>query len=85
MSIAYKQILSLGTSHDPSQYMAEIGCRTSTQARNTWFGSRQNGTHSEHRYRQWPERKQLLIKMAQIILLGLIQHTEDVKKFQNAK
>jgi len=33
MSIAYKRITSLGTSHEPSQYLAEIGCRASTQTR----------------------------------------------------
>jgi len=27
MSFAYKRISSLGTSHDPSAYMAEIVCR----------------------------------------------------------
>jgi len=32
---AYKRILSLGPSHDPSAYMAEIGSRSSTQTRNT--------------------------------------------------
>jgi len=32
---AYKRISSLGTSHDPSAYMAEIGSRSSTQTRNT--------------------------------------------------
>jgi len=35
------------------------------------------GAHCEHRYGQWLARKQLLIKMAQVILLGLIQHRED--------
>ena len=30
MSFAYKRISSLGTSHDPSAYMAEIVCRSST-------------------------------------------------------
>jgi len=33
MSIAYKRITSLGTSHEPSQYLAAISCRTSTQKR----------------------------------------------------
>jgi len=37
MSFAYKRISSLGTSHDPSAYMAEIVCRSSTQTRNTLF------------------------------------------------
>jgi len=32
---AYKRISSLGPSHDPSAYMAEIGSRSSTQTRNT--------------------------------------------------
>jgi len=35
MLFAYKRISSLGPSHDPSAYMAEIGCRSSTQTRNT--------------------------------------------------
>jgi len=35
MSFAYKRISSLGTSHDPSAYMAEIVCRSSTQTGNT--------------------------------------------------
>jgi len=74
MSIAYKRILSLGTSHDPSQYMADIGSRTGIQTRNTWIGPWDNGTHSDHIYGQWSARKQLLIRMAQVILLGLIQH-----------
>jgi len=34
MLFAYKRISSLGPSHDPSAYMAEIGCRSSTQTRN---------------------------------------------------
>jgi len=34
MSFAYKRNSSLGTSHDPSAYMADIGCRSSTQTRN---------------------------------------------------
>ena len=36
--------------------------------------------HCENRYGQWPARKQLLIKMAQVILLGLIQHREDASR-----
>jgi len=32
---AYKRISSLGPSHDPSAYMAEIGGMSSTQTRNT--------------------------------------------------
>jgi len=35
MSIEYKRISSLGLSHDPNPYLAEIGCRLSTQTRNT--------------------------------------------------
>ena len=35
MLFAYKRIASLGPSHDPSAYMAEAGCRSSTQTRNT--------------------------------------------------
>jgi len=35
MSFAYERISSLGTSHDPSAYMAEIGCSSSTQTGNT--------------------------------------------------
>jgi len=35
MMFAYKRILSLGLSHDPRANMAEIGCRLSTQTRNT--------------------------------------------------
>ena len=31
MSFAYKRISSLGTSHDPSAYMADLGCRSSTR------------------------------------------------------
>jgi len=47
---------SLGTSHDPIQYMAEISSRTSNQTRNAWFRPRQIATHSEHWYSQWPAR-----------------------------
>jgi len=32
---AYKRISSLGPSHDPSAYIAAIGCRSSNQTRNT--------------------------------------------------
>jgi len=35
MSFAYKRISSLGTSHDPCAYKAEIVCRSNTQSRNT--------------------------------------------------
>ena len=35
MLLAYKRISSLGPSHDPSPYMAETSCRSSTQTRNT--------------------------------------------------
>jgi len=35
MLFAYKRISSLGPSHDPSAYMPAIGCRSSTQTRNT--------------------------------------------------
>jgi len=35
MLFANKRISSLGPSHDPSAYMAEIGCRPSTQTRKT--------------------------------------------------
>jgi len=35
MSFACKRISSLGTSLDPSAYMAEMGCRSSTLTRNT--------------------------------------------------
>jgi len=35
MLFAYKRISSLGPSHDPSENMAQIGCRSSTQTRNT--------------------------------------------------
>ena len=35
MLFAYKRNSSLGPSHDHSAYMAEIGCRSSTQTRNT--------------------------------------------------
>ena len=31
--IAYKGISLLGLSHDPSSYLGEIGCRSSTQTR----------------------------------------------------
>jgi len=34
VQFAYKRVLSLGPSHDPSAYMAEIGCRSSIQTRN---------------------------------------------------
>jgi len=85
MSISCKRILSLGTSHYPIPYMAEIGCRTSTQTQNTWFGPRQIGTHSEHRYYQRPARKQLLIKMRLVILLGLVQHRRHKKSYNIQK
>jgi len=35
MLFARNRISSLGPSHDPSAYMVEIGCRSSTQTRNT--------------------------------------------------
>ena len=35
VQFAYKRISSLDPSHDPSAYMAEIGCRSSTETRNT--------------------------------------------------
>jgi len=35
MIFAYKGISSLGPSHDPSAYMEEMGCGSSTQTRNT--------------------------------------------------
>jgi len=35
MLFAYKRLSSLGQSHDPSAYMAETGCRSSTHTRNT--------------------------------------------------
>ena len=35
MMFEYKRISSLGPSHDPSAYMAETGCRSSSQTRKT--------------------------------------------------
>jgi len=40
MSIPYKRISSLATSHDTRQYMADIRWRTIKQTRNTSFGPR---------------------------------------------
>jgi len=37
MSFKYKRISSLGTSHDPSAYMADLGCRSSTQTRKSLY------------------------------------------------
>jgi len=54
MLFAYKRISSLGPSHDPSAYMAEIGSRSSTQTRNTIVCTI---TGSENK-KQVPERRE---------------------------
>jgi len=52
MSFAYKRISSLGTSHDASAYMAEIGCRSSTQTRTVFTNT---GSEIQKQIPKWSE------------------------------
>jgi len=54
MLFTYKRISSLGPSHDPSSFMAEIGSRSSTQTRNIIVCT---NTGSENK-KQMPERRE---------------------------
>jgi len=51
---AYKRISSLGPSHDPSAYLAEIGSRSSTQTRNT-IVCKNKGAENKRKIPKWHE------------------------------
>jgi len=55
---AYKRISSLGPSHDPSAYMAEIGSRSSTQTRNT-IVCKNTGAENKKQIPKWRESGRL--------------------------
>jgi len=55
---AYKRISSLGPSHDPSAYMAEIGSRSSTQTRNR-IVCKNTGAENKKQIPKWRESGRL--------------------------
>jgi len=58
MLFAYKQISSIGPSHEPSAYKAETGCRSSTQTRNTIVCTN-TGSEIQKKISKWRERGHL--------------------------
>ena len=58
MLFAYKRISSLGPSLDPSAYMAEIGCRSSIQTRNTVVCTN-TGSEIQKQIANWRESSHL--------------------------
>ena len=55
MSFAYKRISSLGTSHDPSAYMAEIVSRSSTHTHTKYFVRNNTGLEIQKQLLKWRE------------------------------
>jgi len=54
MLFAHKRISSLGPSHDPSAYMAERGCRSSTRTRKTIICTN-TGSENKKNVPKWRE------------------------------